>query len=120
MTPASSIPLSSTLRVLSQNVHGLQTKITMRKRKQTRIVALGSLLRSLEVDFFAIQEPRCGNLTGFKPNNACMSETCVLTQELFITRAASCRGVQQHTGVTSTAAELRHKPRVLSRKSSRA
>ena len=39
------------------NVNGFQTKITMRKRKQKRIVALGSLLRSLEVDFFAIQEP---------------------------------------------------------------
>ena len=29
----------------------------MRKRKQPRIVALGSLIRSLEVDFFATQEP---------------------------------------------------------------
>ena len=57
MTSASSIALSSTLRGLSQNVNRLQTKITMRKRKQTRMVALGSLLRSLEVDFFAIQEP---------------------------------------------------------------
>ena len=57
MMSASSIPLSSTLRVLSQNVNGFQTKVTLRKRKQTRIVALGSLLRSLEVDFFAIQEP---------------------------------------------------------------
>ena len=56
MTSASSIPLSSTLRVLFQNVNGFQTKITMRKRKQTRIVALGSLLWSLEVGFFAIQE----------------------------------------------------------------
>ena len=49
MTSASSIPehtLSSTLRVLSQNINGFQTKITMRKRKQKRIVALGSLLRS--------------------------------------------------------------------------
>ena len=43
MTSASSIPLSSTLRVLSQNINGFQTKITMRKRKQKRIVALGSL-----------------------------------------------------------------------------
>ena len=57
MMSASSIPLSSTLRVLSQNVNGLQTKVTLRKRKQTRMVALGSLLRSLDVDFFAIQEP---------------------------------------------------------------
>ena len=57
MTSASSIPLSSTLRVLSQKINGFQTKITMRKRKQKRIVALGSLLRSLEVDFFGIQEP---------------------------------------------------------------
>ena len=54
---ASRIPLSSTLRVLSQKVNGLQTKVTRRKRKQTRIVALGPLLRSLEVDFFAIPEP---------------------------------------------------------------
>ena len=44
MTSASSIPLSSTLRVLSQNINRFQTKVTMRKRKQTRIVALGSLL----------------------------------------------------------------------------
>ena len=57
MTSASSIPLSSTLRVLCQNINGSQTKITMRKRKQKRIAALGSLLRSLEVDLFAIQEP---------------------------------------------------------------
>ena len=57
MTSASSIPLSSTLRVLSPNVNGFQTKRTMRKRKQTRIVALGSLLRSLEVDIFAIERP---------------------------------------------------------------
>ena len=59
MMSASSIPLSSTLRVLSQNVNKFQTKVLMalRKRKQTRIVALGLLLRSLEVDFFAIQEP---------------------------------------------------------------
>ena len=57
MTSASSIPLTSSLRVLSQNVNGFQTKVTLRKRKQTRIVALGSLLRCLEVDFFAIQEP---------------------------------------------------------------
>ena len=57
MISASSIPLSITLRVLSQNVSGFQTKVTWRKGKQTRIVALGSLLRSTEVDFFAIQEP---------------------------------------------------------------
>ena len=57
MMSASSIPLSSTLGVLSQNVNGFQTKVTLRKRKQTRIVALGLLLRSLEVHFFAIQEP---------------------------------------------------------------
>ena len=57
MMSASSIPLSSTLRVLSQNVNGFQTKVTMRKPKQTRIGALGSLLQSPEVDFFAIQEP---------------------------------------------------------------
>ena len=35
----------------------VSNKNNMRKRKQKRIVALGSLLRSLEVDFFAIQEP---------------------------------------------------------------
>ena len=57
MMSASSIPLSSTFRVLSQNVNGFQTKVTLKKRKHTRIVALGSLLRSLEMDFFAIQEP---------------------------------------------------------------
>ena len=54
---ASSIPLSSTLRALSQNVNGFHTKVTLRKRKRTRILALGSVLRSLEVDFFAIEEP---------------------------------------------------------------
>ena len=64
MTSASSIPVSSTLRVLSQNIHGFQTKITMRKRKQPRIVALGSLMRSLEVDFFAIQEPHFVTVLG--------------------------------------------------------
>ena len=57
MMSASSITLSSTLRVSFPNVNGFQTKVTPRKRKQTRIVASGSLLRSLEVDFFAIQEP---------------------------------------------------------------
>ena len=57
MISASSIPPSSTLRVLSQNVNGFQTKVTLRKRKQTRIVALGSLLWSLEVDIFTVQEP---------------------------------------------------------------
>ena len=57
MMSTSSIPLSNTLRVLSQNFNGFQTKVTLRKRKQTRIVALGSLLRALQVDFFAIQEP---------------------------------------------------------------
>ena len=44
----------------------------------------------------------------------------LMTQEPSVTRAASCRGVQQHTGVTTTAAVLGHKPRVLSRKSSQA
>ena len=57
MVSASIIPLSTTLRALLQNINGFQTKETLRKRKQTRIVALGSLLRSLEEDFFAIQEP---------------------------------------------------------------
>ena len=38
MTSASSVPLSSTLGVLSQNVNGLQTKITMRKRNLSSAV----------------------------------------------------------------------------------
>ena len=74
MTSASSIPLSSTLRVLSQNVNGFQTKITMRKRKQTRIVALGSLLRSLEVDFFAIQEPHFVTAEDRQAGTRCLSK----------------------------------------------
>ena len=74
MTSASSIPLSSTLRVLSQNINGFQTKITMRKRKQKRIVALGSLLRSLEVDFFAIQEPHFVTVEDRQAGMQCLSE----------------------------------------------
>ena len=74
MTSASSIPLSSTLRVLSQNVNGFQTKITMRKRKQTRIVALGSLLRSLEVDSFAIQEPHFVMAEDRQAGTRCLSK----------------------------------------------
>ena len=74
MTSASSIPLSRTLRVLSQNVNGFQTKITMRKRKQTRIVALGSLLRSLEVDFFAIQEPHFVTAEDRQAGMRCLSK----------------------------------------------
>ena len=74
MTSASSIPLGSTLRVLSQNVNGLQTKITMRKRKQTRTVALGSLLRSLEVDFFAIQEPHFVTAEDRQAGTRCLSK----------------------------------------------
>ena len=72
MTSASSIPLSSTLRVLSQNVNGFQTKITMRKRKQTRIVALGS--RSLEVDFFAIQQPHFVTAEDRQAGTRCLSK----------------------------------------------
>ena len=71
---AFSIPLSSTLRVLSQNVNGLQTKVTMRKRKQTRIVALGSLLRSLEVDFFAVQEPHFVTAEDRQAGTRCLSK----------------------------------------------
>ena len=74
MTSASSIPLSSTLRVLSQSINGFQTKITMRKRKQTRIVALGSLLRSLEVDFFAIQEPHFVTVEDSQAGMQCLSK----------------------------------------------
>ena len=74
MTSTSSIPLSSMLRVLSQNVNGLQTKLTMRKRKQTRIVALGSLLRSLEVDFFAIQEPHFVTAEDRQAGTRCLSK----------------------------------------------
>ena len=74
MTAASSIPLSSTLRVLSQNINGFQTKITMRKRKQKRIVALGSLLRSLEVDFFAIQEPHFVTVEDRQAGMQCLSK----------------------------------------------
>ena len=74
MTSASSIPLSSTLRVPSQNINGFQTKITMRKRKQKRIVALESLLRSLEVDFFAIQEPHFVTLENRHAGMQCLSK----------------------------------------------
>ena len=74
MTSASSIPVSSTLRVLSQNINGFQTKITMRKRKQKRIVALGSLLRSLEVDFFAIQEPHFVTVEDRQAGMQCLSK----------------------------------------------
>ena len=74
MTPASSIPMSSTLKVLSQNINGFQTKITMRKRKQKRIVALGSLLRSLEVDFFAIQEPHFVTVEDRQAGMQCLSK----------------------------------------------
>ena len=74
MTSASSIPLSSTLRVLSQNINGFQTKVTMRKRKQKRIVALGSLLRSLEVDFFAIQEPHFVTVEDRQAGMQCLSK----------------------------------------------
>ena len=74
MTSASSIPLSSTLRVLSQNINRFQTKITMRKRKQKRVVALGSLLRSLEVDFFAIQEPHFVTVEDRQAGMQCLSK----------------------------------------------
>ena len=74
MTSASSIPLSSTLRVLSQNVNGFQTKVTMRKRKRTRIVALGSLLPSLEVYFSAIQEPDFVTAEDLQTGTRCLSK----------------------------------------------
>ena len=57
----------------------------------------------------------CGISTGFKPANACMPETCVLTQEHSDTRPAFCRDVQHHKGVKAATAEHWHKPRVLSR-----
>ena len=74
MMSASSIPLSSTLRVLSQNVNGFQTKVTLRKRKQTRTVALGSLLRSLEVDFLAIQDPHFVRAEDRQAGTRCLSK----------------------------------------------
>ena len=74
MMSASSIPLSSTLKVLSQNVNRFQTKVTPRKRKQARIVALGSLLRSLEVDFFAIQEPHFVTAEDREAGARCLSK----------------------------------------------
>ena len=74
MTSASSIPLSSTLIVLSQNANGFQTKITMRKRKQTRIVALGLLLRSLEVGFFAIQQLHFVTVEDYQAGMPCLSK----------------------------------------------
>ena len=46
----------------------------MRKRKQTRIVALGSLLRSLEVDFFAIQEPHFITVEDRQAGMQCLSK----------------------------------------------
>ena len=53
---------------------GFQTTITMRKRKQRRIVALGSLLRSLEVDFFAIQEPHFVTVEDRQAGMQCLSK----------------------------------------------
>ena len=46
----------------------------MRKRKQKRIVALGSLLRSLEVDFFAIQEPHFVTVEDRQAGMQCLSK----------------------------------------------
>ena len=74
MTSASSIPLNSTLRLLSQNINGFQTKIAMRMCKQKRIVALGSLLRSLEVDVFTIQEPHFVTLEDHQAGMQCLSK----------------------------------------------
>ena len=74
MMSASSIPLSSTLRVLSQNVNGFQTEVTLKKRKQTLIVALGSLLRSLEVDIIAIQEPHFVTAEDRQAGARCLSK----------------------------------------------
>ena len=53
---ASRIAVSSRLRNLCENINGFRRKVTLRKQKQTQIVA-GSLLRALEVDCVAIQEP---------------------------------------------------------------
>ena len=74
MMSASSIPPSCTLRVLSQNVNGFQTKVTLRKRKQARIVALGSLPRSLEVDFFTIQVPHFVAAEDLQAGTRCLSK----------------------------------------------
>ena len=71
---ASSIPLSGTVRVFSQNVNRFQTKVTLRKGKQTRIVALGSILRSLVVDFFAIQEPHFVTAEDRQAGARCLSK----------------------------------------------
>ena len=49
-------------------------KLTLRKQKQTRIVALGSLLRSLEVDFFAIQEPHFVTAEDRQAGARCLSK----------------------------------------------
>ena len=51
-----------------------KTKITMRKRKQTRTVALGSLLRSVELDFFAIQEPHFVTAEPRQAGTRCLSK----------------------------------------------
>ena len=74
MISASTIPVSSTLRVSCQNVNVFQMKVTLRKRNQTRIVALGSLLRSLEVDFFAIQEPHLVTVEDRRAGTRCLSK----------------------------------------------
>ena len=49
-------------------------KITMRKRKQKRTVALRSLLRSLEVDFLAIQEPHFVTVEDRQAGMQCLSK----------------------------------------------
>ena len=45
-----------------------------RKRKQTRRVALESLLRSLEVDFFTIQEPHFVTAEDRQAGTRCLSK----------------------------------------------
>ena len=72
-----------------------------------------SLARELVTPAFS-----CGISTAFNPANACMPETCVLTQEHFDTRPAFCRDIRHHKGSATATAKHRHEPRVLSRKSS--
>ena len=58
-----------------------------------------------------------GNLTGFKPSNACMSETCVLTQSISTQEPRPVAVSNNTKQCQSTAAELWHTNRSLSQKS---
>ena len=59
--------------MLSQNGNGLQSKISLCKRKQTRVVALGALLRSFDVDIFALQEPHFSTAEDRQAAARCLS-----------------------------------------------